>query len=224
MARNNWTLNPQNRIDPVKKILSRLSMKVRREQLDILLKHYLPGSSTLVLDVGVAPVEELVDTNYFEQHYPYPKRITAVSVEDCRVLFEQKYPKIKYLQVSPGSPLPFKNKQFDLVTSWATLEHVGNYQSQKYFLRELLRVGKNVFVTTPYRGCFYEPHTGFIFLHWLPLTWFRKICRSLGRTFWADIRHFNPLFAMDVKKMLPHSKIRIYSTFKMIPSHLIITA
>jgi len=224
MVNYNWTQNPQNQVDTVKKFLSRLSLKVRREQLDILLSLYQPSPTTAVLDAGVAPAEELADTNYFEQHYPYAGNITAVSVEDCRKLFKKKYPQIKFLQVAPDRSLPFKDKQFDLVTSWATLEHVGDYQSQKYFLQELYRVGKNVFVTTPYRGCFYEPHTGLIFLHWLPLAWFRKICRSLGRPFWADNRHLNPLFVKDIKKMLPNSFVRIYSTLRLIPSHLIITA
>ena len=110
------------------------------------------------------------------------------------------------------------------MVSWATLEHVGSYKQQEDFINELLRVGKEVFITTPYRGTFYEPHSGFFFLHWLPLNLFRKICSFTGKQFWADEGNLNPLYVRDILKMKLDSKIniKVYKMFKIIPSHLII--
>jgi len=205
-------------------LLSKLSIKVRTDQLNILLKYLRPTAKTKVLDVGLSPNETLADTNLFEKLYPYPQRITAASVEDCRRL-HPLYPKIKIVKVKPGQRLPFKDNQFDLVTSWATLEHVGNYDQQEFFLNELLRVGKQVFITTPSRGCFYEVHTGLLFIHWLPLKFFRFICRHSRFRFLAVPETLNPLFVNDIKKFKLRKRVNIYSykTFNLVPTNLIIT-
>ena len=97
-------------------------------------------------------------------------------------------------------------------------------KSQESFINELLRVGKKVFITTPYRNAFYEPHSGFFFLHWLPLTLFRRICDKTGRKFWSDENNLNPLNISDLEKMKFKRRVnfRIYKTLKLFPSHIII--
>jgi len=218
----NWSSNKLNPIGPVKHLLSHLSLKVRGDQLNILMSTLKPTQNTTVLDVGLSPNETLVDTNYFEKKYPYPNKITAASIEDCSKL-KKKYPKVKIIKIKPNQKLPFKNNQFDLVVSWATLEHVGGYYHQAFFLKELSRVGKKIFVTTPYRGCPYEPHTGLPFLQWLPLPVFRKICSLLDKEFWATSQNLNPLWAKDVSCMVGSKvKIKVYKTLGFLPSHLLI--
>jgi len=176
-----------------------------------------------VLDVGISPEEDLPDTNYLEKHYPYPNKLTALGVEDCSAL-PSLYPGVKIIQGSPGAPLPFEEGHYDVVTSWATLEHVGDQKRQAYFLKECLRVGKKVFLTVPYRGCIYEPHTGFFFAHWLPLKLFRKLCIWSRKPFWADENNLNPLFIHDIKKMIQTKgvEIRTYRMFGILSSHLLI--
>ena len=217
-----WSTNKLNPLGPIKHWLSHLSLKVRGDQLNIMMSILKPNKNTTVLDVGLSPNEELVDTNHFEKKYPFPQNITAASIEDCSNL-KNRYLKIKIKKIKPNQRLPFKNNQFDLVVSWATLEHVGDYSKQRFFLQELNRVGKKIFVTTPYRGCPYEPHTGIPFLHWFPLPVFRKICSLLGKEFWASSNNLNPLWIKDIKKMLSsNADIKIYKIFNFIPSHLII--
>ena len=219
-----WTTNPQNKIGLTKKLLSFLSLTIRKQQLQILTKAVNPTPHLAVADIGFSPTEDMVDANYFEKHYPYQDRITAVSVENCTEI-KKRYPLIKIIEILPNSRFPFKNKQFDLSTSWATLEHVGGYKEQKYFLSELLRIGKKIFVTTPYRGCIYEPHTGLFFLHWLPLRIFRRICNLIGKSFWSSPTNFNPLYAKDVFRLIPDHKLKVivFKMFGFLPSHLIIT-
>jgi ubiquinone/menaquinone biosynthesis C-methylase UbiE len=175
--------------------------------------------------LGLSPREDLIDTNFFEKFYPYPNQITGASVEDCRNL-KLRYPGIKLITVKPDQKLPFANSQFDLAVSWATLEHVGSYQQQQDFLNELLRVGKRIFVTTPYRSCFYEPHTGTFFLHWLPLSWFRKWLKRHKKLFWSEEKNWNPLNIQDIKNMKLNRavQVQIYHTLGFIPSHLLISA
>jgi hypothetical protein len=82
-----------------------------------------------------------------------------------------------------------------------------------------------VFITTPDRGAWYDPHTGFLFLHWLPLNWFRKICGLLNRGFWGIENNLNPLWISDLEKMRFRRKVKfkIFRMFNLIPSHIIIT-
>ena len=62
--------------------------------------------------VGVTPDEKLVDSNAFEQFYPYKDRITATSFEDATSL-EKAYPGLRFVQTS-GKDLPFPDGAFDL--------------------------------------------------------------------------------------------------------------
>ncbi len=57
---------------------------------------------------------------------------------------------------------------FDVVFSNAVIEHVGDRERQEALVREALRVGRRVFVTTPNRWFPIEVHTRLPFVHWLP--------------------------------------------------------
>lgn len=219
-----WSDHPENRLDSTKRLLSRLSLAVRAAQLEIFMREFKPNEKTRLLDVGISPIEDLPDTNFFEKHYPFPASLTAIGVEDCSGL-QAKYSPITVVQSKAGETLPFTDGVFDIVTSWATLEHVGSFEKQAFFLRECLRIGKKVFITVPYRGCVYEPHSGFFFVHWLPLGLFRKICAFRGKTFWADPNNLNPLFVRDIQRMTQDVsvRIRVYRMFNLLSSHLIIT-
>ncbi len=222
---NPWLKKSLKTITPVKHLLSNLSVQVRTHQYNLFWSLLKPNSHSKVLDVGVTSDETLKDSNMFEKLYQYPKKLTAATIENKGKL-SKLYPGIKVVQILPGKKLPFKNKEFDMVVSWATVEHVGDYKEQEKFINELMRVGKKVFLTTPYRGCIYEPHTGFFLLHWLPLEWFRKVCRITNRKFWGTSSNLNPLWVKDIKgmKLSKKVKINIYSTFNIIPSHIIISA
>lgn len=224
MQKNNtWTTAVKKTATPTKHVLSSLSIKVRTDQFHLFKKILKPTNITKTLDVGVASDEILKDSNMFEKLYEYPKNLTVATIEDKKA-FQQLYPEIKVVKIKPNEKLPFRNNQFDIVTSWATLEHVGGYNKQEEFLNELLRVGKNIFVTTPHRGCIYEPHTGFFFLHWLPLSWFRYFCKILGQEFWSNPVNLNPLYTKDLKRMKLSKKVNIgvYKMLKLLPSHLIV--
>lgn len=220
-----WSPPLLNKITLARRILSWLSLKVREEQFKIFWEILWPTPECRVLDVGIMADETLPDSNFFEKRYPYLKNLTAVSIENCRSLFKKKYPQAKFIQTKPNKLLPFANKSFNIVVSWATLEHVGEREEQKFFLRELFRVGEKIFITTPDKSCFYEPHSGFLFAHWLPHKYFSLLCKIFGKNFWASKKNLNPLNRKDIIKILPKIKgvkIMGYKTFKLIPSHLII--
>ena len=221
---NPWLKKANETITSTKHLLVNFSIIVRSDQYKIFFKNLRPNVNSKILDVGTTSDETLKDSNIFERLYKWPRNIVAATIEN-EIKLKKLYPKIGVVRVYPHKPLPFKDKSFDIAVSWATLEHVGNYKNQERFLNELLRVGNKIFVTTPYRGIFYEPHTGFFFLHWLPLCWFRKICKQTGKKFWSTEDNLNPLWMSDLKKMRfkRNIKYRIYKTFNIFPSHIIIT-
>lgn len=222
---NSWLYEVSGTVTKTKHFLANISVSVKTDQYRLFKKGLSPSKKTKVLDVGVSSEEIFKDSNMFEKLYEWPENITAATIEDGKKL-KKLYPRVKTVRISPGKGLPFRDKQFDMVVSWATLEHVGSYGKQRDFIDELLRVGKKVFITTPYRGCVYEPHTGFFFLHWLPLSRFRKLCIVLNQKFWSTSENLNPLWANDLAKMKLRRKItiRIYRLFNLLPSHLIIRA
>ena len=160
----------------------------------------------------------------FDKVYPFPNRLTLATIENAEKLRKQ-YIHSNVVKIVPDCKLPFKDKEFDIVVSWATLEHVCGYKKQARFINELLRVGKKIFITTPYRGCVYEPHSGIFILHWLPINWFRKICKILCKEFWMTEENLNPLYVHDLLQMKLNKSISVlmYKMFRLIPSHLIIT-
>ena len=221
-----WDIKSKHTLTKTKFLLANLSIKVRTSQFHKFISVMSPKPSTKVLDVGVTSDETLKDSNMFEKLYKHHSSLSVATVEDSKKI-KKLYPKLKrVISVESHKKLPLKDKSFDIVVSWATLEHTGNYADQEFFLNELLRVGKRVYITTPYRGAVYEPHTGLFFLHWLPLSIFRQICSLIGKKFWSNEQHLNPLWVEDIKKMRLNRKVevKVYKTFNLIPSHILIIA
>lgn len=220
-----WDIEARSTVTSTKFALANLSISVRTQQFSLFKKYSRFDRHSKILDVGATSDELLKDSNMFEKLYPFKNKLTAATIEDNNKL-HSLYPDLySSVKIKRKSRLPFKDKSFDIVVSWATLEHTGDYKDQEFFLNELLRVGKKIFVTTPYRGALYEPHTGLPILHWLPLSLFRKICKKTNRKYWSNVEHLNPLWIRDINKMKLKRKIKVtlFKTFKFLPSHIIIT-
>ncbi|MBN8430839.1 methyltransferase domain-containing protein [Microbulbifer salipaludis] len=181
-----------------------------------------PSPADRILDVGVTPDLQLVDSNYFEALYPYRKQVTAVSIEDVTPLV-YVYPEVAFRQVQPG-PLPFADDEFDVVFCSAVLEHVGNFEQQEAFLAELLRVSKKFYITTPNRWYPVDFHTILPFIHWLPKGLHRKLLKLVGHDFLAREENLNLCAASDVRRMMgdrAHFNIS-YQWFLGLPSNILI--
>ncbi|MDP8932707.1 MAG: class I SAM-dependent methyltransferase [Cyanobacteriota bacterium] len=179
---------------------TKLSWYARQKMFDLLMALANPTARRTVLDVGVTS-DRREDCNFFERLYPHKDKITAVGMEDASFL-EQEYPGLKYVR-SDGLALPFPDKSFDLVVSFAVIEHVGSRVQQKAFVMELCRVGKTCCFTTPNRWYPVEFHTAVPLIHWLPPSWFRALLKLLGKHFFAKEENLNLLSEKEVLKMLP---------------------
>ena len=194
---------------PLVRFKSRVSLRARRRMFDRFMQEFAPRRDTTVIDVGVTPDDKLVDSNAFEQFYPYKDRITATSFEDASSM-EKAFPGLKFVQTS-GKDLPFENGAFDLAYSSAVLEHVGDREAQREFIREVMRVADGFFIAVPNRWFPLELHTFLPVIHWLPKRWHRAILKRLGKDFWAQEENLNLVGAGEMRSLFPPEvQVRIY--------------
>lgn len=76
-----------------------------------------------------------------------------------------------------GRQLPYANKEYDIVFSNSTIEHVGTFEDQCKFASEIRRTGKRYWVQTPNKWFFVEPHLITPFIHYLPQRLQKKLIR-----------------------------------------------
>ena len=184
-----------------------ISLRSRERKLKLFLDELQPTPETTVLDVGA---DELGfgegigcgTLNFFEEHYPWPDRITALGLHDGSG-FRNRYPHIKYVQ-GDACALPFPDTAFDVVFSNAVIEHVGGRERQRKLVSEAIRVGRRVFITTPNRRFPVEVHTRLPLVHWLPDELAHPVYRAAGKDFATDVhlltrRSFEALFPGRVR-------------------------
>lgn len=141
-----------------------------------------PTPTDQILDVGVSDV--ISDgANVLERNYPHRANITACGLGDGRN-FTQAYPGAQYVRIAPNVRLPFDDNHFEIATSNAVLEHVGSFEHQAGFVRELCRVAQRVFISVPNKFFPIEHHTGLPVVHYEGRI-FNMACRAAGKSEWT---------------------------------------
>jgi hypothetical protein len=170
-----------------------------------------PTPETTVLDVGFTGKEFREGDNFLEKHYPYPSQITALGI-DAPEAFAERYPEVSVV-LYDGNRFPFRDQEFDVCWSNAVLEHVGNRERQALFVREIRRVAKLAFVTTPNKNFPVELHTRTPLLHFLPQPWFEAYLSRTGKR-WATGGYMNLLSPRGVREVLADAGIGRYRLIK----------
>jgi hypothetical protein len=196
----------------IEQIAYRLSEKNRQKKFDLFLNIVSPKENEAVLDVGVNDEEYSESDNYLEKHYPFPQNITAVSKQGLDH-FKKRYPNIRAV-VADGRALPFRENEFSISYSNAVIEHVGTREDQLNFLRELFRVSRKGFLTTPNRHFPIEVHTRVPLLHIvLTKSFFDIFLKKIGKT-WATGNYMNLLSISDLRTLLDKARISQYQIIK----------
>lgn len=195
----------------IHKLINKISDQNRERKYAFFIKQFAPDSYSTILDVGASEREYRPTANYLEKRYPYPENITVLGVDRYQE-FCKRYPKIKTVSYD-GRVFPFKDKSFDICWCNAVIEHVGDRSQQERFLREIARVSKRAFITTPNKNFIYEPHTKTILLQFLPKKIFNRIVVRLGKP-WAQGDYMNLLNERDMVGLLGKSDIKNYKLIK----------
>ena len=84
-----------------------------------------------------------------------------------------------------GRDIKLPDNSFDITISNAALEHVGSFEQQTTFMKEMYRVcKKRSIIVTPNRYYPIDTHTMLPLLHWLPKSLHRKILKFLIMSFY----------------------------------------
>lgn len=142
----------------------------RERRSQFFLKTIQPQPGTRILDVGgyacnweTVPITSPI--TFLNTEYPEGWQVTNGRFQS---------------EIGDGRKLPFADKSFDVVYSNSVIEHVGNYEDQKHFASEIRRVGKRVFLQTPNRWFFIEPHFLAPFIHYLPWSFSKRLILVLS--------------------------------------------
>ena len=142
---------------------------LRRRRFKLFLDAFQTVASTRILDVG-GFVRDWKNAGILSS-------VTCLNVDvihadpasdkptTSRVVFE----------VGDGRNMKFADQSFDIVFSNSVIEHVGTWKDQQRFAAEVRRVGRQVFVQTPNRWFFIEPHFVAVFVHYLPWALAKRI-------------------------------------------------
>ncbi len=179
----------------------------RKRKWEIFLREMAPGAETTVLDVGFQEKEYSDTDNYIEKHYPYPANLTALGI-DAPAGFSERYTAVRAVHYD-GDIFPFQDGEFDICWSNAVIEHVGGREKQLLFLREIKRVARRAFFTTPNRFFPVEVHTRTPFLHYLPKKSFDTYLVRTGKE-WAAGDYMRLLSLRELSFLLNEAGISGY--------------
>ena len=168
---------------PANGVAERLLVAARERIFQDFMARMRPTAVDRILDVGVSDVVN-DGANVLERSYPDPANITACGLGEGHG-FQAAFPAVDYVRIQPNKRLPFDDGSFDIATSNAVLEHVGSFEHQTLFVRELCRVAQRVFMSVPNRFFPIEHHTALLVAHYGD-SMFRLACRMTGKSEWAQ--------------------------------------
>lgn len=196
----------------VDKIAYSLSAQSRKKKFSQFLQEIIPQKEERILDVGVNTTEYSDTDNYLETSYSHPEKITAIGLGDMS-MFAKHYPLVHAISAD-GLDLPFEDDAFDIAYSNAVIEHVGDHEKQLQFLKELVRVAKRGYLTTPNRLFLVEVHTRVPFLHLiLSKKYFDTFLDWIGKS-WATGDYMRLLSEQELRLLFAQSGITEYSLIK----------
>lgn len=118
-----------------------------------------PATETQILDVGGYPWV-----------WPDSQVSSRITILNLHILpgLENQWKDRYNLVIGDATCMQYRDQQFDIVFSNSVIEHLGTYQQQEKFAKEVRRVGKDLWIQTPAKCFFLEPHLLTPFIHWLP--------------------------------------------------------
>jgi len=107
--------------------------------------------------------------------------------------------------------IPCQDKSFDIAYANSVIEHLSSFENQKIFAREISRISENIYVQTPNRYFFIEPHLVTPFTHYLPKRLQRYLLRNF--TVWGIVSRPSQ---EDIIRFLKEVRLLTYSELKIL--------
>ena len=195
------------------KIFQTITFNARNQFFNLFIVNNKYSKYKSVIDIGSTPSIDKEQNIFFEKTIDN-QNVTCLSNQDCRKL-KKKYKNIKNVIIGDARNTTLEKGSFDIVHSNATIEHVGSFENQVLFVREMLRISKeSIFIQTPNRFYPIDFHTILPFIHWLPKKYHRKILKFLKKDFYSKESNLNLLTAKELKKICEILNIKKYKILK----------
>jgi len=195
------------------KIFQKITLNARNEFFNLFLINNRYSKYKSVIDIGSTPSID-IEQNTFLENIKDNQNVTCFSNQDCRIL-QKKYKNIKNVIIGDARNTMLEKNSFDIVHSNATIEHVGSFDDQVLFVREMLRISnESIFIQTPNRFYPIDFHTILPFIHWLPKKIHRKILKFLKKDFYSKEENLNLLSTKELQKICNILNIKKYKILK----------
>lgn len=194
----------------ITRLINCIGDKNRERKYQLFCSYFKTNENSKILDVGASEREYRATSNLLEKRYLYPENITVLGVDNYNE-FNNRYPAVKTVKYA-GGLFPFKDNTFEICWCNAVIEHVGSRSSQELFIKEIKRVSKRAFITTPNKYFFYEPHTKVVLLHYLPRDLFNSLLKITRNSYPGNLIHL--LGIKDMEKLLLANSISDYKIIK----------
>jgi len=131
------------------------------------------------------PYERILDIGGYPATWEGHQQIAAqIHIANVHEITPPADPGRFHFHIADGCALPFTDQSFDIVFSNSVIEHVGDFERQKAFAREVIRTGRRLWVQTPAQEFWIEPHFMTPFIHWLPKAWQHRLSRNFSVWGW----------------------------------------
>ena len=144
----------------------------RRSRMAKFISTFHPGSDQKILDVGGYVA--------FWKGSGLTSEMTLLNIHP--IPQDEIEPNMR-ATLGDGTKLHYKNHSFDIIFSNSVIEHLSTLENQERFAKECMRVGKGIWIQTPAKSFFIEPHLLTPFIHFLPKDWQRGLIRNF--TLWG---------------------------------------
>jgi Methyltransferase domain len=171
------------------RIAQAFMLRLRPGRLKLFYKAFGIREDTRVLDMGGTPhLWALASANGL----PLPQ----VTILNNRHPGPRPLPAGATWVVADAKNTPFDDFSFDVVLSNSLIEHLGDWESQRIFAREVRRLAPNYFIQTPNRRFPVEIHFMTPLIHWLPKSVQRRLVRNF--TVWGILQRPSPAVVEQV--------------------------
>lgn len=206
-----------------------VASQLRRQRFQVLLDtiESFPNTVT-VLDIGGRP--EFWETMLTGTSLMNRLQVTLINLEK----HSSSHPNITAL-VGDAREMPeFNDKQFNIIFSNSTIEHVGSFNDQRRMADEVKRVGQKYVIQTPNRYFPVEPHFVFPLFQFLPLSLRAWLLQNFALGWYPKIPEWQQ--ALDVAKeirllnktefkaLFPEAKIFEEKIYGLVKSFMAYTA
>jgi Methyltransferase domain len=180
----------------IHRVYRTLGKGFRRGRMRRFERVFRPNAQTRILDVGGTRESwELVASH---------PRVTLLNLDVGALADAAPFPAV----AASGTCLPHPDASFDIAFCNSVIEHVGARDAQVALAGQLSRVAPGLWVQTPARAFWIEPHFLTPFFHFLPRRWQRRLARNF--TVWGWLTRPDPRRA---REMVDETRLLSYREF-----------